>query len=130
MPELKDIILKNHPEADYVFGEFVRGRDNKMRLVRPRRVEQFRLIADGLKRAGFGNALYFCMESDEVWKAVLGFTPKGSGGLGARLMDRGLRDLTVRVAGARKSGLDIFVLSGTIRPATDPARVAFSEVCE
>ena len=88
MPELAGIIARRHPQAGYVHGEFVPGLDGKMRLLRPLRVEQFTFLAARLTALGFGPALYFCMESDEVWRAVLGRTPGEFGGLGRYLMDR------------------------------------------
>lgn len=59
-----------------------------MRLLRPLRVAQYRLVAGLLQRYGFGQGLYFCMESDEVWHAVLGRTPAQLGGLARFLLQR------------------------------------------
>jgi len=87
MPELKDFIEKNHPQADYVHNEFITGLDNKKRLLRPLRVAQFKFMVKRLRSFGLEKQLYFCMESDEVWKAVFGYTPKSFGGLSLRLMD-------------------------------------------
>lgn len=86
MPALKKGVVQSFPEATYIFDEFVPGLDGKMRLIRPKRVAQFRRIADRLRKGGLDEQLYFCMESDEVWKAVLGRTPKDLGGLGRHLM--------------------------------------------
>lgn len=88
MPQLKAVMEQNHPQARYVYDEFAPGLDGKMRLLRPLRVEQFRTIAGLLQRAGFDDALYFCMESDEVWREVLGRTPRQLGGLASYLMAR------------------------------------------
>ena len=76
MPELTPVIRANWPNSTYIHGEFVRGRDNKMRLLRPLRVRQLRFLADRLKARGLDEALYLCMESSEVWRAVLGRTPR------------------------------------------------------
>ncbi len=88
MPQLKGVIEANHSLATYIYEEYGPGLDNKQRLLRPLRVEQFRLIADALTRAGFGEALYFCMESDAVWQEVLGRTPRDLGGLAQYLEQR------------------------------------------
>lgn len=86
MPDLKRCISENFPESTYIYGEFVTGLDGKQRLLRPLRVEQFRFLADRLRRGGLDRQLYLCMESDEVWRAVLGRTPADLGGLYKHLM--------------------------------------------
>lgn len=86
MPDLKRCISENFPGSKYIYGEFVTGLDGKQRLLRPLRVEQFRFLADALRRGGVDRQLYLCMESDEVWQAVLGRTPADLGGLYRHLM--------------------------------------------
>jgi spore photoproduct lyase len=86
MPELKKYIAAHWPESRYIYDEYITGRDGKLRLLRPLRVEQFRFIADRLKKYGLGQQLYFCMESDEVWRAVLGYCPSDLGGLSTHLL--------------------------------------------
>ncbi len=88
MPQLKSVIEANHPQATYIYEEYGAGLDNKQRLLRPSRVEQFRAVAGALTRAGFGDALYFCMESDTVWREVLGRIPRQLGGLAKYLEKR------------------------------------------
>ncbi len=90
MPELKGVIQARHPKAAFIYEEFVTGLDNKQRLVRPLRVEQFRFIADKLRQGGLDQELYFCMESDQVWNAVLGRTV---GDLPTKALDTHLLDL-------------------------------------
>lgn len=92
MSQLKAVMERNHPEATFVYEEYGPGLDGKMRLLRPLRVQQFRTIADGLIRSGFGDALYFCMESDTVWQAVLGRRPRDLGGLASYLLQRAFGD--------------------------------------
>ena len=48
---------------------------------------QFRFLAQRLARYGFSRGLYFCMESDEVWREVTGRAPRDLGGLSAHLLD-------------------------------------------
>lgn len=86
MPDLKRSITENFPESTYIYGEFITGLDGKQRLLRPLRVEQFRFLADALRRGGLDRQLYLCMESDEVWQSVLGRTPADMGGLYRHLM--------------------------------------------
>ncbi len=92
MPRLKATIAALHPEARYIYEEYVTGLDGKQRLLRPLRVEQFRFLVQRLRRYGLDRQLYFCMESDEVWDAVLGYTPRTLGGLAAHLMRQAFGD--------------------------------------
>jgi spore photoproduct lyase len=85
LPDLKRVIETHSPQSRYLFNEFILGLDGKQRLFRPLRVEQFRFLVERLRRGGLDRQLYFCMESDEVWRAVLGRTPREMGGLGRRL---------------------------------------------
>ena len=88
MPELKTIISRDHPQARYIYDEFITGTDDKLRLLRPLRVEQFRRIVRRLQARGLGEQLYFCMESDTVWRQVFGYTPRELGGLHNHLLRR------------------------------------------
>jgi spore photoproduct lyase len=88
MPALKRVIQERHPEARFIYNEFVAGLDGKMRLFRPLRVEQLRFLAAKLRSIGLDRQLYLCMESDLVWKAVLGRTTKEIGGLARYLETR------------------------------------------
>ena len=92
MPDLKRCISENFPQSSYIYGEFVTGIDGKQRLLRPLRVEQLSFLADRLKGGGLDRQLYLCMESDEVWRAVLGRTPEDLGGLYRHLMARAFGD--------------------------------------
>jgi spore photoproduct lyase len=92
MPDLKRCISENFPQSSYIYGEFVTGIDGKQRLLRPLRVEQLRFLADRLKRGGLDRQLYLCMESDEVWRAVLERTPEDIGGLYRHLMAQAFGD--------------------------------------
>lgn len=87
MPDLKRHIAQNFPQSSYIYGEFITGLDGKQRLLRPLRVQQFRFLVQGLRQGGLDRQLYFCMESNEVWQAVLGRTPRDFGGLYRYLMD-------------------------------------------
>jgi len=81
MPNLNDIIIRRYPRSRIVYGEFIRGFDNKMRYFKPLRIRLYRSIVDRLKHAAPNTTLYFCMEDDEVWTRVLGYPPADWGGL-------------------------------------------------
>jgi len=88
MPELFTRLAALPTPPRCLGGEFVTGLDGKKRLLRPLRVAQFRHLVGLLQRGGLDRQLYLCMESDEVWKAVFGYTPRKLGGLAKHLMNR------------------------------------------
>jgi spore photoproduct lyase len=88
MPALKAVIQENFPDSTYIYDEFVTGLDGKQRLLRPLRVKQLKFVADRLRSRGMDRQLYFCMESDEVWQEVLGYTVADLGGLSRHLMEQ------------------------------------------
>jgi spore photoproduct lyase len=86
MPELKEHIALNWPESTYIYNEYLTGLDGKFRLLRPLRVEQFQFMVRRLQKHGLDRQIYLCMESDEVWRAVFGYTPADLGGLSRHLL--------------------------------------------
>ena len=86
MPQLKAGIEARQPGSRLFCGEYVRGLDGKLRLLRPLRVQQFKFMADLLKARRLQGKIYLCMESDEVWRAALGYTPRDLGGLQKHLL--------------------------------------------
>lgn len=88
IPKLKDIGLQRFPHSKIYFQEFIEGLDGKSRYFRPSRVALYKHLYDLLKcRAHARTCIYFCMESEEIWREVMGFTPEEKGGLG-RMLDR------------------------------------------
>jgi spore photoproduct lyase len=88
MPSLKPIIRKRHPGSGVLRGEFILAMDGKMRYFKPVRVEMYRFMRDCLMDWNSDCGLYLCMESDEVWEASLGWSPKDTEGLAAYLDQR------------------------------------------
>lgn len=87
LPRLKDIGIQRFPGSRMYHNEFIVGLDGKSRYFRPRRTEMYKYIYGALKeKADPRTCIYFCMESDEIWKDVMGFAPDEKGGLG-KLLD-------------------------------------------
>lgn len=86
IPSLKSVIVRRFPDSRIVYGEFIRGMDDKMRYFKPLRIALYRAIADVIRRRAPEVPLYFCMEDDEVWEKSLGITPAEHGGL-PRMLD-------------------------------------------
>jgi len=86
LPTLKQIAADRFPNSSFFFEEFVMGLDGKNRYFRPHRVEMYKYIYNLLQaKASPETCIYFCMESDEIWQEVMGFTPEEHGGLPAML---------------------------------------------
>jgi spore photoproduct lyase len=86
MPGLEKTIRRRHPQSRYIHNEFISGIDGKMRLLRPLRLEQFEFLVQRLRAHGMDRQLYYCMESDEVWRQTMGRTVADLGGLDNHLM--------------------------------------------
>jgi spore photoproduct lyase len=86
MPDLKPIIQKRFPESKMTYGEFIPGMDGKSRYFKPIRIELYKKIVRAIRTYAPETTVYFCMESEDVWKHVFGDTPDNFGGVG-KLLD-------------------------------------------
>jgi len=86
LPTLKSVALQRFPKTGFWHEEFVMGLDGKQRYFREMRVEMYKRIVDAIMaRVASSTCVYLCMESDEIWQAVFGYTPEARGGLSAML---------------------------------------------
>ncbi len=81
MPSLKEIIRRRHPKSIILNGEFIPGKDGKMRYFKPIRVELYGFMKEQLDQWSKSLGLYLCMESDDVWEEAFGWNPRDSEGL-------------------------------------------------
>jgi spore photoproduct lyase len=88
MPSLKPIIRRRHPGSPILQGEFIPGLDGKMRYFKPIRVDMYRFVVEQLKEWYRSRGIYLCMESDEVWKKSMDWSPGNSAGLSDYLDER------------------------------------------
>ncbi len=73
-------------------AEWVRGRDGKRRYYEPMRVEMYSALASSIREiAGEAVPVYLCMESPEVWRQSLNWTPEGSQDVAALLNRAAIR---------------------------------------
>jgi spore photoproduct lyase len=91
MPRLHAIVERRFPGSTIIHGEFIRGLDGKMRYFKPLRIEMYRSIVERIRSFAPHTTLYFCMEDDDVWQKVLGYTPDQYGGL-PEILDACARD--------------------------------------
>lgn len=85
--QLDQIIRRNHPKTNIVYGELFPGLDGKLRYFKPIRIEMFQKMSEWIKIAAPNVFIYLCMESSEVWEKSFGWTPKSSAGL-KKMMDK------------------------------------------
>ena len=76
-PDFISVINRRFPTSKIFHDEFIRGRDGKFRYFKPLRLELYHRVARTIKKtAGTDVPLYFCMESRDVWQAVLKKMPR------------------------------------------------------
>jgi spore photoproduct lyase len=86
IPRLKEIGIRRFPGANLYYQGFIEGLDGKSRYFRPDRVRLYKYIIARLQeKASETTCIYFCMESNEIWHEVMGYTPDDRGGLAAML---------------------------------------------
>ncbi len=72
MPDLKEIIARNYPDSNIIYGEFITGKDGKLRYFKPIRVALFKRIYERIKSYSEDIFIYLCMESRDVWERSFG----------------------------------------------------------
>lgn len=87
---LSDIISVRFPNSRIIYNEFVKGYDKKIRYFRFKREKLFKHVIDLIRKYDRLNEiqLYFCMESPEMWNALLGSAPGSDEQLGRLLYDK------------------------------------------
>ena len=88
MPELKPVIRRRHPGTCLLDGEFIVGLDGKMRYFKPIRMDLYSFIRERLEEWHSSLGIYLCMESDEIWRRSIGWSPENSEGLSSFLDNR------------------------------------------
>ncbi len=88
---LKPVIERRHKSSIILLGEILPlGEDGKYRYFKPLRVKAYRFLVDLLREWSSDLFIYFCMESDDVWKSVFGYSPGNMKGLSDMFEDRWL----------------------------------------
>jgi spore photoproduct lyase len=91
MPDFKPIMQTRHPRSRILYGEFIRGLDNKMRYFRDIRVELYSFMVERIRQVDPGLCVYLCMEGLDIWRQAFGFSPEERGGLPA-MLDQAVRE--------------------------------------
>ncbi len=79
-PEMKKTIESNFPSSSITASEMITGPDGKTRYVKPIRVEMYKFVFEAISRYNdkFPIPIYLCMERQEVWKRVMGYSPNST----------------------------------------------------
>lgn len=95
LPGLKNIAAQRFSESAIFSDDFITGLDGKMRYFRPQRVKMYKPLYEAMKiRADSRTCIYFCMESDEIWREVMGFAPSEHHGL-KTMLDTAFKEISV-----------------------------------
>lgn len=86
----RSIIQERFPREKIFREEFIRGKDGKHRYFRPLRLRLYREVVGFIEKNG-GEAipLYFCMESEDVWRDVMKWLPRSKIEVEHSLLPRG-----------------------------------------
>jgi len=79
MHELKRIIDSRYPDSVVTAGEFIEGADDKKRYYKKTRALMFKKLYAYAKKVFPGTSVYFCMESEDIWREATGFYPGSRG---------------------------------------------------
>jgi len=78
-PSLKPIIRERFPLTKIIYGEFISGKDGKLRYFKSIRLEIYKKIVDYIRsNKGKKIRIYFCMENKEIWEKILKRKPTGN----------------------------------------------------
>lgn len=77
-PSLKPLLKQRFPRTKIIYDEFIKGKDGKLRYFKPLRLELYQKVVSFIRDYGGERIpLYFCMESEEVWRKVMDWVPRG-----------------------------------------------------
>jgi spore photoproduct lyase len=86
-------------------GELFPGKDAKFRYLKDIRVEMYQKMAQWLREEDPTLFIYLCMESQEVWNQVFGWSPRNSSHLNQIFEERLRELLSQREQGASRGHL-------------------------
>lgn len=77
-PSLKDTIRNRFPDTYIIRDEQIVGIDQKLRYFKPIRLDMFNEIYSRIRFHSEDVFVYFCMESKDIWKKVMGSYPEST----------------------------------------------------
>ncbi len=87
IPYLKHFISKKYGDTFLLENEFIYGKDSKLRYPYKLRVELYKYIISLLDPFKKNITIYYCMESERVWRNTLGYYPESNFSLGKILWE-------------------------------------------
>jgi spore photoproduct lyase len=77
-PSLQENIRMRFPKTPLFVGEQIKGTDGKMRYIKPLRFKMYGTMYKWLTECFEEFFFYFCMDSIELWREVVGYVPGNS----------------------------------------------------
>lgn len=74
-PSAKSVVEVRFPKTRILYEEMIRGLDNKMRYIKPLRLELYKTVYQAIRKRSTDVFVYFCMESSDIWEKVMGKSP-------------------------------------------------------
>ena len=73
---LKAVVDERFPNSRIFLGEFVPGKDGKMRYLRKIRQRMFRNVQQRIKKLAPRIPTYLCMENSSIWEKTMAYQPQ------------------------------------------------------
>ena len=81
-PEQKRTMENNFRGSKITCQEMVKGRDNKVRYIKPRRIEMYQAMFQKMRLLwGAQPLIYLCMERWDMWDKIMDIQPRSIGEL-------------------------------------------------
>jgi spore photoproduct lyase len=74
-PDLKETAQTRFTQTTIFTQEHITGKDGKIRYLKPIRKKMYQFIYQNIQKYLPGAFVYFCMESSDLWKEILGKQP-------------------------------------------------------
>ena len=75
---LKAVVDERFPNSRIFLGEFVPGKDGKMRYLRKIRQRMFRNVQQRIKKLAPRIPTYLCMENSTIWEKTMAYQPQNA----------------------------------------------------
>ncbi|OQY28179.1 MAG: hypothetical protein B6244_07965 [Candidatus Cloacimonetes bacterium 4572_55] len=89
-PLLKEIVRTRFPKSKIFLGEFIPADHDKMRYFKPIRVQMYQKIRQWIADRDPNIFNHLCMETEDVWQKIYGFSPGCSADLNRMFDNRGI----------------------------------------
>ena len=75
---LKSIVENRFPDSNIFLGEFIKGKDGKMRYLKKIRQRLYRSVQKRINKLAPHIPTYLCMEKNSVWEKTMPYQPRST----------------------------------------------------